>query len=104
MSQQAKKPPINPVVLERAKENDWQVIDYQDAIQMVSFARIYDKQKQRLNIYMTTGTVATALNHPIQGKTQLYRKGLTVIQILKLFEDPRLHTNNGYQKKRRARG
>ncbi len=73
---------------------DWPEIDYQAANQMVSFK----KNGSRINIYLTTGTVATALKHPTKGKTQLYRRKISTKQLARIFADPRVHTGKGYYK------
>lgn len=46
-------------------------------------------------------TVATALNHPKKGKAQLFRKGITIRELGKIFEDPRTHTGKGYYDKKK---
>ena len=54
----------------------------------------------RVNVYYTTGTVGTSLDHPSKGKTQLFRKNRPDYALLeKIFEDPRVHTGDGYYRK-----
>jgi hypothetical protein len=51
----------------------------------------------RINSYYTTGTVGTALYHPVQGRTQLFRKKVqTQEQLSAIFANPRIHTGKGY--------
>lgn len=78
-----------------AEKKGYSLIDYQDNILMASYAA----NGVRINVYLTTGTIATALDHPKKGKTQLFRRGLDVAQIEKIFENPRQHTGKGYFKK-----
>ena len=52
--------------------------------------------KQQVNVWYTTGTVATSLKHPNKGRTQLYRKSVTMELLAKIFENPRVHTDLGY--------
>lgn len=78
-----------------AKKYNWQEIDYQDNIKMISFI----KNGCRINIYLTKQTVVTCLKHPKKGKTQLFRKRLSVEEIEAVFVNPRLHTCGGYYKK-----
>lgn len=52
-----------------------------------------------VNIYTTTLTVTTEIFHPKKGKSQLHRKRLSVSDIVKVLENPRLHTGKGYYKK-----
>lgn len=55
----------------------------------------------RFNVYYTTGTVGTCLDHPVQGKTQLFRRTVTVEELGSIFDHPRMHTGRGYQRKKR---
>jgi hypothetical protein len=103
-----------------ARKYGWNFVCYQGNIGMISFCKsflgIQKKEKRisldvilgysherktdcRINIYLTKGTVATALNHPKKGKTQLYRKNITYKQLEELFINPRQHTGKGYYQK-----
>jgi hypothetical protein len=73
----------------------WRVIDWQKNISMLSMWR----DEVRLNIYTSTMTVGTCLNHPTQGRTQLFRKNVTLEELEVIFKKPRVHTGKGYQKK-----
>lgn len=57
------------------------------------------KDGMRINVYYTTMTVSTALEHPKKGKTQMYRKNVSANLLEKIFKDPRHHTGKGYFKK-----
>jgi len=57
----------------------------------------------KVEIWPSTGTVATMIDHPKKGRTKLYRKGLSQKQIVKIFQDPRLHTGKGYYTKKEKR-
>ncbi|GFH47475.1 hypothetical protein CTEN210_03950 [Chaetoceros tenuissimus] len=54
----------------------------------------YKKDGVRLNFYLTTGTVGSSLDHPVKGKTQLFRR--EVVDFSALFDNPRTHTGKGY--------
>lgn len=56
----------------------------------------YQGGHQQINVWFTTGTVATSLRHPNKGKTQLYRKNVDIRLLAKIFENPRVHTDLGY--------
>ncbi len=73
----------------------WKEIDLQVKPPMISF----QKGAVRLNVYYTTMTVGTCLNHPIKGKTQLFRRNLKWAEIEKIFINPRTHSGKGYYKK-----
>lgn len=53
----------------------------------------------RINVYYTTGTVGTCLYHPVCGKTQLFRRGVTYELLADIFRHPRVHTGTGYFRK-----
>lgn len=73
----------------------WKEIDFQPNNRMISFS----KGRMRLNVYYTTLTVASCLAHPTKGKTQLFRKCSNLIEVEKIFINPRVHTNRGYYTK-----
>jgi hypothetical protein len=77
---------------EMAEKHGWRLIKWQEDIKMVSFK----KGDDRVNIYTTTMTVATCVRHPKLGKTQLFRRGVTRLELDKIFENPRVHTKKGY--------
>jgi len=59
----------------------------------------YRKDEQRINFYLTTGTVGTCLDHPTQYKTQLFRRGVDMKEAAILLDNPREHTGRGYKRK-----
>ena len=81
---------------EVAKENGYVCFDYQENIGMAS----YSDGSTRINVYLTKMTVATCLNHPTKGPTQLFRKNVTLQMLHEIFEYPRKHTGKGYYKKK----
>jgi hypothetical protein len=61
----------------------------------------------KLDWYFTTGTIKTSLDHPTQGKTQLFGKQVSPQDYKKILKNPRVHTGNRYQRRRnggRGRG
>lgn len=58
---------------------------------------IFRKGTTSINVYYSTGTVGTCLNHPRQGKTQMFRRGVHLDLLEMIFENPRQHTGKGYQ-------
>jgi len=54
----------------------------------------------RINVYYTTRTIGTALTHPSQGATQLFRRNCTTEELVNIFENPRVHTGRGYKRRR----
>lgn len=76
-----------------AIEHGWTPLQSQDY--MLSFKR----EEARVNVYYTKMTVATCINHPKHGKTQLFRKKVKRHQLRRIFRDPRAHTGKGYYAK-----
>jgi hypothetical protein len=56
---------------------------------------------ERINVYYTTKTVGTALNHPNQGATQLFRRRCSSEELREIMQNPRVHTGKGYKKRPR---
>ncbi|KAF6253707.1 hypothetical protein COO60DRAFT_1642934 [Scenedesmus sp. NREL 46B-D3] len=44
-------------------------------------------------------TMKTSLDHPNQGKTQMFRRHLDDMQFQSVCQNPRTHTGQGYQTK-----
>jgi hypothetical protein len=79
-----------------AAENGYVCFDYQENIGMAS----YSDGSTRINVYLTKMTVATCLNHPKKGATQLFRKNVDSKMLKEIFEYPRKHTGKGYYTKK----
>jgi len=77
-----------------ANKEGWLKIDYQENLGMVS----YSKDRVRVNVYLSKMTVSTAMKHPKKGKTQLFRRDVSLEQLAELFKNPRKHTGKGYYK------
>eukprot|EP00949_MAST-11_sp_MAST-11-sp1_P003661 g3661.t1 len=87
-----------------ARDADLEEIYFNEASKVISFTPFFaggaDGLK-RMNVYYTTGTVGTCVEHPWQGHTQLFRPAVTLDLLAQLMLNPRLHTKFGYQRKRR---
>lgn len=79
-------------IIDLANKHGWVFICKQSENCMISFMR----SSVRINIWPSKGTVATAMDHPRKGKTQLYRRGLNINQIEEILINPRQHTGRGY--------
>ena len=87
---------LNANEVERsARENCWRRIDWQPNIVMLS----YERDGVRMNVYLTKGTVSTSMRHPKKGKTQLFRRRISLEEIKKIFKKPRAHTGTGYYRR-----
>lgn len=85
--------------LERLREvataNDWVELNHNEISRVLCFR----KNTNRINVYYTTRTVGTCLNHPKRGKSQLFRRNVTWEDMELIFENPRVHTGHGYYTK-----
>ena len=65
------------------------------------FEKNFDDSKLvKLDWYYTAATIKTSMDHPRQGKTQLFAKaGVTPDLYVKILENPRFHTEKRYHKK-----
>ena len=66
---------------------------------MISFF----KGDMRVNVYYTTMTVSTAIDHPVKGRCQMYRRNVTQRQLASIFQNPRVHLGKGYHHKSKLR-
>lgn len=80
-------------IIQLAKKNGWWLYSTQPNICLL----IFKKKDQQINVYYSKMTVATVLNHPKQGRQQLYRKDVTRQELEKLFKNPRQHTGKGFR-------
>lgn len=69
----------------------------------VVFCNRFDDQQNQIQVAVYFSekahrgfTVATAINHPKSGKTQLFRKGCSWGEVTELLKNPRKHTGKGY--------
>lgn len=60
----------------------------------------YRRDGIRLNFWLSTGTVGSYLDHPRQGKTQLFRRQISMSDASEIFNNPRQHTGKGYHTKK----
>jgi hypothetical protein len=56
----------------------------------------FEKENVKLDWYFTTATVKTSLDHPTQGKTQLFGNQVDPQQYLDILQNPRAHTGHRY--------
>lgn len=76
-----------------AETRGWQKLDCASSeAPMASYRRA----DMRLNFWLSTGTVGSYLDHPRQGKTQLFRRETTMASAKRLLDNPREHTGVGY--------
>lgn len=59
----------------------------------------YERDGVKMDYYPSTGTTKTSMHHPSQGNTQMFRRGLSEGEFKEVCENPRQHTDVGYQRK-----
>lgn len=57
----------------------------------------------RINVYYTNGTVGTCLDDPSKGKTQLFRRNMSLEFLAILFRDPQIHSGKGHYSRKNSR-
>lgn len=65
-----------------------------------SRVEFYERDNVKMDYYPTTGTVKTSMDHPSQGHTQMFRRDLDESDFGRVLDNPRAHTNEGYQTKK----
>lgn len=80
------------IIKKIAEKENWKFLEIQDKPPMISFK----KEEARINIYYSTMTIGTCIRHPKKGKTQLFRRNVTLSELEKIFKNPRIHTTKGY--------
>jgi hypothetical protein len=73
-------------------------ISFNPTSRLISFQKASDEEA-RINVYYTTRTVGTALDHPRQSKTQLFRRECSPSEVIEIMKNPRVHTGRGYKSK-----
>ena len=81
-----------------ANQNGFDEVQYNDVSRVIAFQKGYPPC--RVNVYYSTGTVATCLDHPRSGKTQLFRRGQSLDDLAGIFSNPRQHTGVGFSEAR----
>ena len=84
-----------------ANKHGYEELSHSEDSRVVSF-RGGPAKSTRINVYYTTGTVGTCLNHPKRGKTQLFRRDMSLDNLENIFENPRVHTGGGYYTRRHS--
>ena len=82
-----------------AKEEKCILISFSQRSRVISFRKEYEGVSVRINVYWTTGTVGTCMDHPQKGKTQLFRRNVSVATLREIFRNPRVHTGDGYYRR-----
>lgn len=82
-------------VFRAVEDNGWHLVR-KDSCGLMIYERMSEGGHQQINVWTSTGTVGTYLNHPKQGKTQLFRRGVSRKLLTKIFTNPRVHTHGKF--------
>ena len=100
-------PAFNPtLVIDEGMDHGWYEHDYQWSQGQLVILRKNDANgdQMQLNIWCTTGTIGSYLNHPRRGKTQLFRRAVHNVRDLRsILENPRVHGQGGYYERDQQR-
>ena len=81
-----------------AGQHGYEEIYFNETSRVVSFK----SYEVRVNVYYTTGTVGTCLEHPSQGHTQLFGRNVTLDGLGAILDNPRIHTGARYHTRDQA--
>mmetsp|Transcript_888 Transcript_888/g.1903 ORF Transcript_888/g.1903 Transcript_888/m.1903 type:complete len:444 (+) Transcript_888:221-1552(+) len=70
---------------------------------MEFFEKTRGEKLVKLDWYFTTATVKTSLDHPVQGRTQLFMKKCNSREYAKVLTNVRTHTGRRYHRKSRSK-
>lgn len=89
-----------------ATEYQWFFTGSNPASRVEFFEKTFDDcNLVKLDWYYTTATVKTSMEHPRQGKTQMFAKeGVTPDLYVQILKNPRVHTDQRYQRKTPSNG
>lgn len=79
-------------VTKLAKKHGWDIV----ADQVNPPVLILRQGSNKMNVYYTTGTIATTVTHPVKGRGQLFRRDIDMATLGRLMRNPRQHTGKGY--------
>ena len=88
------------LVIQQGERQGWDYTGYQAGQgQLVFLERRVKGSLYSLHVWCTTGTVGSYLDHPHQGKTQLYRRNADMSGLRQILQNPRVHTGDGYHQR-----
>lgn len=96
-------------VIDRATNAGWRLEQEQRVSGLLIFTKNFDGNVAiggdvQMNVYVTTMNVATSMNHPRRGRTQLFRHEVSMRLLSELLKNPRLHTQGrGYYRTQKRR-
>lgn len=74
-------------------------IEHHPTESFIRLKRMRGGSLEIIDVWYTTGTVGTTIDHPKQGRNTLFRKGVSIGLLNRILERPRIHTFRGYRRK-----
>lgn len=65
----------------------------------IRFERRVAGHHEIIDVWYSTMTVGTTIDHPTKGRNTLFRKRVTLGLLNIIFQRPRLHTHKGYYRR-----
>merc|ERR1712238_27404 len=96
------RPPTNPNRIDMYEYPDptnfhWEFTGSCSEAYVEFFEKDFNMGTVRLDFYYTTGTIKTVLHHSSTGINQLFRDTVSPDIYLKILQNPRAHTDQGYR-------
>ncbi len=88
-------------IRQKAFEHGWQVERFDIGHRLIRFKKTIEGMGQvLLDVWYSTMTVGTTLNHPLKGRNTLFREHVSPSLLIAILRNPRLHTwGKGYRRK-----
>lgn len=64
------------------------------------FQRRHYGHYEIIDVWYSTMTVGTTIDHPVKGRSTLFRKHVSLGLLNRIFQYPRLHTQKGYYQRK----
>lgn len=81
-----------------AKIHDWREVEHKEEQFMIRFKKGYDAI---VDVWYSKMTIGTIVTHPTKGRGQLFRRHADMEMLAEILKNPRVHTSEGYYRRRR---
>ena len=89
------------LVMSIALRHGWSLVAFDKAPNTLEFQKADGfGPPMKMQVFYTSGKVSTVVNHPKKGRNQMFRHHVGRKQLEKIALNPRVHTRNGYRRKR----
>jgi hypothetical protein len=92
---------VNPQLYPSPTQFGWEFTGSWEAVEFYQKQENNDNSNNdhviKLDFYFTTGTIKTSLDHPVQGRTQMFGRKVSPEEYISILMTPRTHTGRRYQ-------